>query len=75
MTALLTDLIAVRLRGAALAGLPLLLLWTEPFTLSISRSGLGMVVSFCLGTGGYLALLSSEGRDKIREWERPDPGP
>jgi transglutaminase-like putative cysteine protease len=75
LTALLTDLIAVRLESAALAGLPLLLLWTEPFTLSVSRSGLGMAISFCLGTGGYLALLSSEGRDKIREWERPDPGP
>jgi transglutaminase-like putative cysteine protease len=75
LTALLTDLIAVRLESAALAGLPLLLLWTEPFTLSVSRSGLGMAIAFCLGTGGYLALLSSEGRDKIREWERPDPGP
>jgi len=75
LTALLTDLIAVRLESAALAGLPLLLLWTEPFTLSVSRSGLGMAVAFCLGTAGYLALLSSEGRDKIREWERPNPGP
>jgi transglutaminase-like putative cysteine protease len=75
LTALLTDLIAVRLESAALAGLPLLLLWTEPFTLSVSRSGLGLAVSFCLGTAGYLALLSSEGRDKIREWERPNPGP
>jgi transglutaminase-like putative cysteine protease len=75
LTALLTDLIAVRLESAALAGLPLLLLWTEPFTLSISRTGLGLAVAFCLGTAGYLALLSSEGRDKIREWERPNPGP
>jgi transglutaminase-like putative cysteine protease len=75
LTALLTDLIAVRLESAALAGLPLLLLFTEPFTLSISRTGFGMVVAFCLGTAGYLALLSSEGRDRIREWERPNPGP
>jgi transglutaminase-like putative cysteine protease len=75
LTALLTDLIAVRLESAALAGLPLLLLWTEPFTLSVSRNGFGMAVTFILGTAGYLALLSSEGRDKIREWERPNPGP
>src|SRR5215469_15419131 len=75
LIALLTDLIAVRLESAALAGLPLLLLFTEPFTLSVSRGGLGMALAFCLGTGGYLALLSSEGRDKIREWERPNPGP
>jgi transglutaminase-like putative cysteine protease len=75
LTALLTDFIAVRLESAALAGLPLLLLFTEPFTLSVSRTGIGMVVAFCLGTAGYLALLSSEGRDRIREWERPNPGP
>jgi transglutaminase-like putative cysteine protease len=75
LTAVLTDLIAVRLESAALAGLPLLLLFTEPFTLSISRTGIGMVIAFCLGTAGYLGLLSSEGRDRIREWERPNPGP
>jgi transglutaminase-like putative cysteine protease len=75
LTALLTDLIAVRLESAALAGLPLLLLFTEPFTLSVARGGFGLAVAFCLGTGGYLALLSSEGKDRIREWERPNPGP
>ncbi len=75
LTALLTDLIAVRLESAALGGLPLLLLYTEPFTLSVSRSALGTTITFCLGTAGYLGLLSSEGRDRIREWERPNPGP
>jgi transglutaminase-like putative cysteine protease len=75
LTAILTDLIAVRLENAALAGLPLLLLFTEPFTLSVSRGAIGTTIAFCLGTGGYLALLSSEGKDHIREWERPDPGP
>ena len=75
LTALLTDVIAVRLENAALAGLPLLLLFTEPFTLSVSRSGLGTTIAFCLGTAGYLAMLSSEGKDRIREWERPNPGP
>jgi transglutaminase-like putative cysteine protease len=71
ITALLTDLIAVRLASAALAGLPLLLLFTEPFTLSVSRGFFGTTVAFCIGVAGYLALLSSEGRDRIREWERP----
>jgi len=75
LTAVLTDLIAVRLENAALAGLPLLLLFTEPFTLSVARGALGTTIAFCLGVGGYLALLSSEGKDRIREWERPDPGP
>jgi transglutaminase-like putative cysteine protease len=73
ITALLTDLIAVRLESAALAGLPLLLLFTEPFTLSVSRGFLGTTVAFCLTVAGYLALLSSEGRDRIRAWEHPDP--
>jgi transglutaminase-like putative cysteine protease len=73
ITALLTDLIAVRLASAALAGLPLLLLFTEPFTLNVSRGFFGTTVAFCIGVAGYLALLSSEGRDRIREWERPQP--
>jgi len=73
ITAVLTDLIAVRLSSAALAGLPLLLLFTEPFTLSVSRGFFGTTVAFCLGVAGYLALLSSEGRERIREWERPQP--
>jgi transglutaminase-like putative cysteine protease/uncharacterized membrane protein YgcG len=72
ITALLTDLIAVRLESAALAGLPLLLLFTEPFTLSVSRGFFGTTIAFCVGVAGYLALLSSEGRDRIREWEHPD---
>jgi transglutaminase-like putative cysteine protease len=73
IAALLTDLIAVRLGRAALAGLPLLLLFTEPFTLSLSRGFLGTTVAFCVGVAGYLALLSSESRDRIRAWEHPNP--
>jgi transglutaminase-like putative cysteine protease len=74
ITALLTDLIAVRLGSAALAGLPLLLLFTEPFTLSVSRGFLGTAVAFCAAVAGYLALLSSEAKDRIRDWEHPGPG-
>jgi transglutaminase-like putative cysteine protease len=73
ITAVLTDLIAVRLSRAALAGLPLLLLFTEPFTLSVSRGFVGTTVAFVAGVAGYLALLSSEARDRIREWEHPQP--
>jgi len=73
ITALLTDLIAVRLGSAALAGLPLLLLFTEPFTLSVSRGFFGTAIAFCVSVAGYLALLSSEARDRIREWEHPNP--
>jgi transglutaminase-like putative cysteine protease len=73
IAALLTDWMAVRLGSAALAGLPLLLLFTEPFTLSVGRGFLGTTVAFCVGIAGYLGLLSSEGRDRIREWESQDP--
>ncbi len=73
IAALLTDLIAVRFGSAALAGLPLLLLFTEPFTLSVSRGFVGTTVAFIAGVAGYLGLLSSEARDRIREWEHPDP--
>jgi transglutaminase-like putative cysteine protease len=66
------DLIAVRLSNAALAGLPLLLLFTEPFTLSVSRGWAGTTIAFCAGVAGYLALLSSEARDRIREWGAAD---
>jgi len=75
LTAVLTDLIAVRLGSASLAGLPLLLLFTEPFTLSISRDALGTTIAFCAATAGYLWMLSSEGRDRIREWEHKNPDP
>jgi transglutaminase-like putative cysteine protease len=73
IAALLTDLIAVRLGSAALAGLPLLLLFTEPFTLSVSRGFFGTTIAFCASVAGYLTLLSSEARDKIREWEHANP--
>jgi transglutaminase-like putative cysteine protease len=72
IAALLTDLIAVRLGSAALAGLPLLLLFTEPFTLSVSRSFAGTTLAFIIGVAGYLTLLSSESRDRIRAWEQTD---
>jgi transglutaminase-like putative cysteine protease len=74
LAAVFTDLIAMRMRSAALAGLPLLLLFTEPFTLSISRSGLGTTITFCLGAAGYLTMLSTEGRERIRAWERSQAG-
>jgi transglutaminase-like putative cysteine protease len=74
IVAVATDLIAVRLRSAALAGIPLLLLVTEPFAVSASRGWLGIVLAFCLGSAGYLGMLATEGRGRIREWEQPQPG-
>ena len=74
IVALLVDFTAVRLRSAALAGAPLLLLVTEPFAVSAARGGFETVGAFCLATIGYLAMLSTESRERIREWEQPRPG-
>ncbi len=69
ITAVLTDLIAVRLRSAALAGLPLLVLFTVPVTMK-APNGIGTVLVFCLSAAGYLAILSADGRERIRIWGR-----
>ena len=70
ITAVLADLIAVRLRSTALAGLPLLVLFTVPITMNAQHESLGTAVVFCLGTAGYLAMLSADGRERIRVWGR-----
>src|SRR5580693_3019548 len=70
IAAVLTDLIAVRLRSTALAGLPLLVLFTVPVTMNAQHEGFGTAVVFCLGTVGYLAMLSADGRERIRLWGR-----
>jgi transglutaminase-like putative cysteine protease len=68
ITAVLTDLIAVRLRSTALAGLPLLVLFTVPVMVNAPHSQLVTGVVFCLGGAGYLAMLSADGRERIRLW-------
>jgi len=70
ITAVLTDLIAVRLRAAAMAGLPLLMLFTIPVAFNGNRSSITITVIFALATIGYLALLSADGRERIRVWGR-----
>jgi transglutaminase-like putative cysteine protease len=70
ITAVLTDLIAVRLRSAALAGLPLLVLFTVPVMLNAPHSQLATGLVFCAGAAGYLAVLSADGRERIRVWGR-----
>jgi len=70
ITAVLADLIAVRLRSAALAGLPLLVLFTVPVSVNASHDQLTTIVVFCLSGVGYLAMLSADGRERIRVWGR-----
>src|SRR5260370_14772650 len=50
ITAILTDLIAVRLRSTALAGLPLLVLFTVPITMNAQHPSIGTLVVVCPGT-------------------------
>ncbi len=68
ITAVLADLIAVRLRSTALAGLPLLVLFTVPVMMNASHDQFVTGVVFCLGGAGYLAMLSADGRERIRVW-------
>jgi transglutaminase-like putative cysteine protease len=70
ITAVLADLIAVRLRSTALAGLPLLVLFTVPVTMNAPHSALTTGLVFCLSAAGYLAMLSADGRERIRVWGR-----
>ena len=58
ITAVLTDLIAVRLRSAALAGLPLLVLFGVPAMMNASHNQLVNGLMFCLAGAGYLAMLA-----------------
>ncbi|HEV3292811.1 MAG TPA: DUF3488 and transglutaminase-like domain-containing protein [Streptosporangiaceae bacterium] len=70
IVAVATDLIAVRLRRPAIAGLALLVLFCVPLTTSARPGGVSDAVVFCLGISGYLALLSAEGRERLRLWGR-----
>ena len=70
ITAVLADLIAVRLRSTALAGLPLLVLFTVPVTMNAPHDQLTTIVVFCLSGVGYLTMLSADGRERIRVWGR-----
>jgi transglutaminase-like putative cysteine protease len=65
-----TDLLAVRLRSPAIAGLPLLALYSVRITTNAKQGGGGATVVFCLGMIGYLALLAADGRDRLRIWGR-----
>ena len=70
ITAVAADLIAARLRSTALAGLPLLILFTVPVMMNAPHDQLTTGLGFCLGGAGYLAMLSADGRERIRVWGR-----
>jgi transglutaminase-like putative cysteine protease len=70
IVAVATDLIAVRLRSPAVAGLPLLVLFCAPVTTSAKQGPLGATLVFCLAIAGYLVLLAADGRDRLAVWGR-----
>ena len=70
LMAVATDLLAVRLRSPAIAGLPLLVLFSVPITTNAKQGGFGATLVFCLGMIGYLSLLAADGRERLRIWGR-----
>jgi len=66
--ALVVDLLAVTLRHASLAGLPLLALYAVPAAVVVD--GVGWL-PFVLGGVGYLGLLLADSRDRLARWGRP----
>ena len=70
LMAIAADLMAVRLRSPAIAGLPLLALFSVPITTSAKQGAAGATITFCLGIAGYLWLLAADGRERLRIWGR-----
>ncbi len=68
--AIIVDYIAVRLRRPALAGLPLLLLFSVPVASNLKGFSFGQSISFAIAVAGYLTLLSTDGRQRLRMWGR-----
>lgn len=66
--AIVVDALAVSLRHAPLAGLPMLAMFAVP--VAVVRTGLGWL-PFSIAAAGYLVLLLSEGRDRMSRWGRP----
>ncbi len=66
--AVLVETLATSLRRPAVAGLPLLAVFTVPA--AILDNGVGWQ-PFVFCSAGYLALLLAEGRDRITRWGRP----
>ena len=68
LIAVVVETLATGLRRPAVAGLPLLAIFTVPA--AILSNGVGWQ-PFVFGAAGYLALLLAEGRDRITRWGRP----
>ncbi|WP_067462895.1 DUF3488 and transglutaminase-like domain-containing protein [Actinomadura macra] len=67
VVAVLVDLLAVRLRRAAPAGLPLLAMYSVPA--AVRDDGVGWI-AFGVGAAGFLALLMTDAREHVGGWGR-----
>lgn len=68
LVALLVDFLAVRLRRAAAAGLPLLAMYSIPAEV---RQQSVHWIAFLVGAAGFLALLLTDSREQLSTWGRP----
>ncbi|MFF5107751.1 transglutaminaseTgpA domain-containing protein [Streptosporangium sp. NPDC000509] len=67
LIAVLVDLLAARLRRAALTGLPLLALFTVPAAVIVEPISWP---AFIIGALGYLGILVADGRERVGQWGR-----
>jgi len=70
LTAVIVDIVAVRLRRPALAGVPLLVLFCVPVATALKTFGVIQTVIFAAALAGFLGLLSADGRMRLRMWGR-----
>ena len=70
IVAIIVDITAVKLRRPAPAGLPLLLLFSVPVASNLKGFGFAQTLTFAASISAYLALLSSDGRQRLRMWGR-----
>jgi TgpA N-terminal domain/Transglutaminase-like superfamily/Domain of unknown function (DUF4129) len=68
LVAVMVDVLAVRMRRPAIAGLPLLVLFSVPVASNLKTFGSLQVLTFAAGMAGYLTMLSTAGRERLRMW-------
>ncbi|MEO5877844.1 MAG: transglutaminaseTgpA domain-containing protein [Streptosporangiaceae bacterium] len=68
VVAAIVDLLAVRLRRVAPAGLPLLAMYSVPAAVRVESVSW---MAFAAGALGYLALLVADSREQMTGWGRP----
>src|SRR5690606_22482115 len=67
LVAILVDVCVVGLRRPALAGLPMLAVYSVPVAISLESVS---AISFAIGVAGYLWLLGTENLDRVRRFGR-----